>query len=129
MRIEIKGDEHTVDHVMHEKGDVTVYDAFNGVGIQTDDGLFGIAQRDGGIEVLFEGEIVFQMAAMHGEEGKPSDGKEAEELRSGVEKLMGEADEGKVGVEDLQDLLDSVDARDSVRCVEQAADSEMGSEG
>ena len=32
---------------------------YNGVGIQCDDGYFGIAQRDGGIEVMIDGKGVF----------------------------------------------------------------------
>lgn len=32
---------------------------YNGIGIQTDDGHFGIAQRDGGIEVLRDSNLVF----------------------------------------------------------------------
>lgn len=32
--------------------EVTIRDCYIGVGIQTEQGLFGIAQRDGGIEVM-----------------------------------------------------------------------------
>jgi len=32
---------------------------FNGIGIKTDQGIFGIAQRDGGIEVTLDGDLVF----------------------------------------------------------------------
>lgn len=38
--------------------EVTLFDVFSGVGIQTDAGLFGIAQRDGGIEVMLEGKTL-----------------------------------------------------------------------
>lgn len=44
---------------INSEGDVTLSDVFSGVGIQTDMGLFGIAQRDGGIEVLLEGKSVW----------------------------------------------------------------------
>lgn len=36
-------------------------DVFSGIGIETDAGLFGIAQRDGGIEVLLNGKIVWSL--------------------------------------------------------------------
>ena len=39
--------------------DVILTDVFNGVGIKTDQGLFGIAQRDGGIEVQLDGKHVW----------------------------------------------------------------------
>jgi len=32
---------------------------YNGVGIQTDQGYFGIAQRDSGIEVMLDGELIW----------------------------------------------------------------------
>lgn len=39
--------------------DVVCSEVFCGVGIDTDIGLFGICQRDGGIEVMFEGRLLF----------------------------------------------------------------------
>lgn len=39
--------------------DVVCSEVFCGVGIDTDIGRFGIAQRDGGIEVMFKGRLVF----------------------------------------------------------------------
>ena len=45
-----------------EHGQVTLSDVFNGVGIVTDQGRFGIAQRDDGIEVLLNGELVWSSA-------------------------------------------------------------------
>ena len=38
---------------------VRVRDVFSGVGIETDQGRFGIAQLDGGIEVMLNGELVW----------------------------------------------------------------------
>jgi hypothetical protein len=38
---------------------VTLIDVFCGIGIDTDKGRFGIAQRDGGIEVLLDGKLVW----------------------------------------------------------------------
>jgi hypothetical protein len=46
------------------------------------------------------------------------DGKEAEELRAGIETLMERASDGLVTIEQLQILLDSVDARDSLSYLE-----------
>jgi hypothetical protein len=42
---------------------VTLHEVFNGVGVETDQGRFEIAQRDGGIEVLLNGDIVFASVA------------------------------------------------------------------
>jgi len=39
--------------------EITLSEVYSGVGIATDMGLFGIAQRDGGIEVLFNGKTVW----------------------------------------------------------------------
>jgi hypothetical protein len=39
--------------------DVTLRDVFTGVGIETDQGHFGIAMRDDGIEVLLNGKLVW----------------------------------------------------------------------
>jgi hypothetical protein len=38
---------------------MTLIEVYNGVGIDTDQGHFGISQRDGGIEVLLDGKIVW----------------------------------------------------------------------
>lgn len=40
-------------------GGIEFEDVFNGIGIVTDQGYFGIAQRDSGIEVLLDGRLVF----------------------------------------------------------------------
>jgi len=42
-----------------EDGDVVLSEVYSGIGIATDMGLFGIAQRDGGIEVMLEGKTVW----------------------------------------------------------------------
>lgn len=39
--------------------DVTLSGVYNGIGIETDQGCFGIAQRDGGLEVVLEGKLVW----------------------------------------------------------------------
>ncbi len=49
--------------------EVTLSEVYSGVGIQTDMGLFGIAQRDGGIEVMLNGKTVW---ASHEIEEAPS---------------------------------------------------------
>jgi hypothetical protein len=36
-----------------------ISECYNGIGIETDQGLFGIAQRDDGIEVMLNGEFVW----------------------------------------------------------------------
>ena len=38
--------------------DVLIQNCFCGIGIETDQGLFGIAQRDGVIEILFDGKLI-----------------------------------------------------------------------
>jgi hypothetical protein len=42
-----------------EDGEIVLSEVYSGVGIKTDMGLFGIAQRDGGIEVMLEGKTVW----------------------------------------------------------------------
>jgi hypothetical protein len=37
---------------INRQGELTLWDVFNGIGIKTDQGLIGIAQRDSGIEVI-----------------------------------------------------------------------------
>lgn len=49
-------------------------EVYSGIGIRTDKGLFGIAQRDGGIEVLLNGKTVWP---------EPTDPPEASELPEG----------------------------------------------
>lgn len=43
-------------------------DVYNGLSIQTDQGTFGITQRDGGIEVLLDGKLVWSSMSMEGED-------------------------------------------------------------
>jgi len=42
-----------------ENGSIVLSDVFNAVVIATDQGEFGVAQRDGGIEVMHKGELVY----------------------------------------------------------------------
>lgn len=42
-------------------------EVYSGVGIETDMGLFGIAQRDGGIEVMLDGKTVWTSHELPGE--------------------------------------------------------------
>jgi hypothetical protein len=44
-----------------ECGDIILEDVFLGIGIKTDMGLFGIAQRDDGIEVMLDGELLISI--------------------------------------------------------------------
>lgn len=46
------------------------------------------------------------------------DGREAEELRAGIEALMEQSTDGMVTTSQLQELLDKVDARDSLSYLE-----------
>lgn len=39
--------------------EVLIQDCFTGVGLETDQGLFGIANRDDGIEVMLDGKLVW----------------------------------------------------------------------
>lgn len=77
MRIEIKLDQGT-DYKLseNEAGEPTLVietwrppqidRCFTGLGIKTDQGLFGIAMRDDGIEVMLDGEIVWSSTSMLG---------------------------------------------------------------
>lgn len=51
---------------------------------------------------------------------RKADGREAEELRSGIESLIEGSRDGKVPTVDLQTMLDQVDARDSLAFIERA---------
>ncbi|KKN98500.1 hypothetical protein LCGC14_0146110 [marine sediment metagenome] len=42
-----------------ENNELILGDVFNAIGIETDQGTFGVAQRDGGIEIVLNGETVF----------------------------------------------------------------------
>jgi len=46
--------------------DVTLRKVFNGVGIETDQGHFGIAMRDDGIEVMLNGALVWSSTSALG---------------------------------------------------------------
>ena len=52
------------------KIEVTLTDVFSGIGM-TDAGMFGIAQRDGGIEVMLDGKTVYAYE-MPGDDGGPN---------------------------------------------------------
>lgn len=42
-----------------EERNILLSDVFNGIGIKTDIGIFGICQSDGGIELTLDGKIVY----------------------------------------------------------------------
>jgi len=42
-----------------ELDELDMKDVYNGLSITTDKGIFGVAQRDGGIEVLLNGSLVW----------------------------------------------------------------------
>jgi len=54
--------------LIETSNEVTLFQVFSGVGIQTDMGLFGIAQRDAGIEVMLEGKTVWTSHAITNED-------------------------------------------------------------
>ena len=47
-------------------GDVDLEEVYNGVGIKTDQGLFGICMRDNGIEIMLDGEAVWDSHRLRG---------------------------------------------------------------
>jgi hypothetical protein len=46
------------DYEIRGHGDTVLRNVFNGVGIPTDAGEFGIAQRDSGLEIVLDGELL-----------------------------------------------------------------------
>jgi hypothetical protein len=64
MKIELQGKTGfpsvTIDAGPRE---ATLSGAYNGIGIETEQGLFGIAQRDRGIEVMLDGKLVWSSTA------------------------------------------------------------------
>ena len=58
------GDRHSGRSVLDVgPRECTLTGVYNGIGIETDEGLFGIAQRDSGIEVMLDGELVWSSTA------------------------------------------------------------------
>lgn len=57
-----------IEVLTDENGSTGVYlsEVYSGVGITTDMGLFGIAQRDGGIEVMLDGKTVWTSHEIRG---------------------------------------------------------------
>jgi hypothetical protein len=49
---------------------ITLSEVFSGIGIETDMGLFGIAQRDGGIEVMLDGKTVWTSHELEAERAR-----------------------------------------------------------
>ena len=44
---------------LDENLQLVLSEVYNGIGIKTDAGVYGICQRDGGIEVMLDGQLVF----------------------------------------------------------------------
>jgi hypothetical protein len=42
-----------------EEGGIILSEVYNGIGIRTEVGLFGVAERDGGIEIMLNGKFLF----------------------------------------------------------------------
>ena len=53
-------DQTTMQLDINTNGELVLSNVYPGIGIKTDDGLFGIAQRDFGIEVMLDGRHVWQ---------------------------------------------------------------------
>lgn len=53
------GDEDNPVSVIDVYSEVTIKECFNGIGIESPMGMFGIALRDGGIEVMLDGKLVW----------------------------------------------------------------------
>ena len=63
MKIEITDVENKTDRpnvsIQTQVSDVNLSEVYTGVGIKTEQGLFGVSQRDGGIEVMLDGKLVW----------------------------------------------------------------------
>jgi len=66
MKIKINAGQEDVDGITINTGvaDVTLSEVFLGVRIDTPQGYFGIAQRDNGIEIIFEGKMVWSSSEL-----------------------------------------------------------------
>lgn len=67
MKIRIENPDKTVGYsTVIDTGlnDITVEDCFLGIGMETDQGLFGIAMRDDGIEVMLNGNLVWSSMSL-----------------------------------------------------------------
>jgi len=76
MRIEIGAD-----------GEFQLFEVFNGIGIVTDAGHFGICERDGGIEILRNGKQVWSCYPGEGEDGPDTVHHEPQEPQMDQERL------------------------------------------
>lgn len=47
-----------------EDGAIVLSEVYVGIGINTDQGLFGIAQRDSGIEVMLNGKLIWSSTTL-----------------------------------------------------------------
>lgn len=63
MKIEFKTGELSSRIEMTGGPEIILSEVYSGVGIRTDAGLFGIAERDGGIEVMLNGKTVWARGA------------------------------------------------------------------
>jgi len=67
-----------------EDHDIILSDVFNGIGIETDQGRFGIAQRDMGIEVMLDGKLVWSSTELT--KDRPERGQAEQSAACGSEK-------------------------------------------
>jgi len=47
--------------------ELNLHKVYNGLSIETDQGTFGIAQRDNGIEILLDGKLVWSSMSLENE--------------------------------------------------------------
>jgi hypothetical protein len=64
--ISVSDDQHTVEVGPRE---VMLSGVYNGVGVKTKQGLFGIAERDSGIEVMLDGKLVWSSDELNAGDG------------------------------------------------------------
>lgn len=54
---------------VNDQHDLILSEVYNGIGIRTEAGVFGICERDGGLEVTFKGELIFAKYPERTQEG------------------------------------------------------------
>jgi len=64
MKIEMKWEDEPPVKIDTGARDVTCREVYCGIGIETESGYFGIAERDGVIEIMYNGNIILDSDMM-----------------------------------------------------------------
>jgi len=89
---------------------ITIRDFFNGVGFETEQGRFGVARRDSGIEVVLDGELVWSSTTNPTPDATIAslrDGRTAEAFKGVVERVFADR-KGELSPEEAERAVEQV---------------------